>query len=69
MAFYYGITAFACVWYFRRTLLRSPRDLLMRGLLPLLGGVVMVWAFVQSSIDMLDPGYGETSFGPVGGCS
>ena len=67
VAFYYGITAFACVWYFRRTLLRSPRDLLLRGLLPLLGGVVMVWAFVQSSVDMLDPAYGETSFGPVGG--
>lgn len=67
VAFYYGITAFSCVWWFRRSLLRSPRNLLLRGVLPLLGGAVMVWAFVQSAIDMLDPGYGETRFGPVGG--
>ncbi|WP_075295737.1 MULTISPECIES: APC family permease [unclassified Pseudonocardia] len=67
VAFYYGITAFACVWWFRDSLLTSARHLLLRGLLPLLGGLVMVWAFVQSAIDMLDPEYGETSFGPVGG--
>ena len=67
VAFYYGITAFACVWYFRRTLHRSARDLLLRGVLPLLGGLGMLAAFVQSCIDMLDPDYGYTTFGPLGG--
>ncbi|GAB7190896.1 APC family permease [Kineococcus sp. NUM-3379] len=67
VAFYYGITAFACVWYFRRTLTRSVRDLLLRGVLPLLGGLAMLWAFVQSAVDMAAADYGDTTFGPVGG--
>ena len=37
VAFYYGIVAFSCVWYFRRTLFTSARHFFMRGLLPLLG--------------------------------
>jgi amino acid transporter len=67
VAFYYGITAFACVWYFRRTLNRSVRDFLLRGLLPTLGGLAMLWAFVQSCVDMLAPDYGYTQFGSLGG--
>jgi len=67
VAFYYGITAFACVWYFRCTLTNSLRHLVLRGVLPLLGGLAMTWAFVRSAIDMLDPEYGYTAFGSVGG--
>ncbi|GAB3216383.1 APC family permease [Kineococcus gypseus] len=67
VAFYYGITAFSCVWFFRRTLTRSPRDLLLRGVFPALGGAAMLWAFTRSAADMLDPDYGYTRFGPVGG--
>ncbi|MEZ0164447.1 APC family permease [Kineococcus sp. LSe6-4] len=67
VAFYYGITAFSCVWFFRRTLTRSARDLFLRGVFPVLGGVAMLWAFVQSSVDMLSPDYGFTAFGPLGG--
>jgi hypothetical protein len=37
-AFYYGMTGFACVWYYRKAVLRGGRDLLMKGVLPLLGG-------------------------------
>ncbi|MBJ7288968.1 APC family permease [Williamsia sp.] len=67
VAFYYGITAYACVWYFRRTLFASARNFFMRGLFPLLGALAMTWAFVQSSIDMIAPDYGSTSFGGIGG--
>lgn len=67
VAFYYGITAFSCVWFFRRTLTRSARDLLLRGVFPALGGLAMLWAFVQSSVDMLAPDYGFTTFGSLGG--
>jgi amino acid transporter len=67
VAFYYGITAFSSVWYFRSSLRRSARHLLLRGVLPLLGGLGMTWAFVQSAVDMLDPEYGFTAFGSVGG--
>ena len=30
IAFYYGLTGFACAWYYRRTLRDSPRNLWMR---------------------------------------
>ncbi|MET9199744.1 APC family permease [Gordonia sp. NPDC003585] len=67
VAFYYGITAYACVWYFRRTLFQSARNFFFRGLFPLLGGLAMTWAFVKSAIDMFAVDYGSTSVGGVGG--
>jgi amino acid transporter len=44
IAFYYGLTAFTCVWYYRSTLTSSMRNLWMRGILPLLGGLIMYFA-------------------------
>jgi amino acid transporter len=41
IAFYYGLTAFTCVWYYRRTLTSSARNLWMQGILPGLGGLIM----------------------------
>jgi amino acid transporter len=47
IAFYYGLTGFACVWYYRKSLTESARSLWLRGILPLLGGLIlwfcMVW--------------------------
>jgi amino acid transporter len=48
IAFYYGLTAFSCVWYYRATLTSSGRDLLMRGILPGLGGLIMYAAGLYS---------------------
>ena len=67
VAFYYGITAFACVWYFRRTLFTSARNLFFRGIFPLVGGIAMAAAFIVSAKDMIAPDYGYTAFGPIGG--
>ena len=41
IAFYYGLTGFACAWYYRATLTSSARNLWMRGILPALGGLIM----------------------------
>src|SRR6201998_3124402 len=41
IAFYYGLTAFSCAWYYRHTLNSSARDLWMRGIPPVLGGLIM----------------------------
>jgi amino acid transporter len=41
IAFYYGLTGFACAWYYRKTLRQSQRNLWMRGILPALGGLIM----------------------------
>ncbi|MGE7438507.1 MULTISPECIES: amino acid permease [Kitasatospora] len=73
IAFYYGLTGFACVWYYRRLLTRSPRDLLFKGLLPGLGGLMMFSLFCYAAFDVYaDPNYGATSFdlpfiGRIGG--
>ena len=67
VAFYYGITAFACVVYFRKTLFTSARNFFLRGLFPLLGGIGMAAAFIVASTQYIDPDYAETSFGALGG--
>lgn len=59
ICFYYGVTAFACVWFFRHTLLASERNFLIRGLAPLLGGLALVAVFLQTTVDSLDPEYGS----------
>ena len=66
IAFYYGVTGLACVWHFRRRL-HNSRDLLLKGLLPALGGLMMLTAFGRSAYDMVDPAYGSTSFHGIGG--
>jgi amino acid transporter len=42
IAFYYGLTGFACAWYYRKTLTSSARNLWMRGILPV-AGALMLW--------------------------
>jgi amino acid transporter len=41
IAFYYGLTGIACVWYYRRNLTSSARNLFMQGILPLIGGLIL----------------------------
>jgi amino acid transporter len=67
IAFYYAITGFACVWYFRDDLFTSGRNLVYRGILPLLGALMLTYAFVQSAIDMWDVDYGYTVLFGIGG--
>ncbi len=67
IAFYYAITGYACVWYFRRDLFTSGRNLLYRGILPLLGALMLTYAFIQSAIDMYDVDYGYTVLFGIGG--
>ncbi len=48
IAFYYGLTALSCVWYYRKTLTSSTRNLWMRGILPGLGWLIMWSAGIYS---------------------
>lgn len=61
VCFYYGVTALACVWYFRRHAFASLHSFLNRFLLPLIGGVLLFVFFFQTSIDAMDPEYGSGS--------
>jgi amino acid transporter len=40
VCFYYGITGFACAWYYRHELFASMRKFLLVGLAPVLGGAI-----------------------------
>jgi amino acid transporter len=48
IAFYYGLTAFACAWYYRSVLRTAARDRWMRGIAPIAGGVIMYAAGIYS---------------------
>ncbi|MFF1797937.1 APC family permease [Kitasatospora sp. NPDC086009] len=62
IAFYYGLTGFACVWYYRRVLTRSVKDFVFKGLVPLLGGVVLLYFFCYAAFDVYAAAdYGATS--------
>lgn len=61
ICFYYGLTAFACVFYFRNTLLKSFRNFVLRGLCPFVGGSVLFAVFLQTTKDSLNPDYGSGS--------
>ncbi|QIS18142.1 APC family permease [Nocardia terpenica] len=67
ICWYYGITAFACVWYFRRELFSSARNLVFKGVFPLLGGVMLLAVFVVSVRESMNPANGSgASIGGIG---
>jgi amino acid transporter len=59
ICFYYGLTAFAAVWYFRRELTLGVKELVLKGVAPLLGGLTLGAVFVKLVIDTTDPDYGS----------
>ena len=68
ICFYYGITAFACVWYFRKQWFDSLRNVFFTFLFPLVGGIILAILFVTTLIDSASPDYSESgaNIGGVG---
>jgi amino acid transporter len=60
IAFYYGLTGFACAWHYRHELTHSARSLFLRGVIPLLGALLLFAALVKSLKDMWSADYGAT---------
>jgi amino acid transporter len=60
IAFYYGLTGFACTIYYRRELTKSVKNILLIGVAPLLGGIILLAIFVKSVIDYADPANSES---------
>ena len=67
IAFYYGMTGFACVWFYRRKIAAGGRDLWMKGVLPFLGGLMLLGAFGLASYQYAQPSYGNTTIFGIGG--
>lgn len=57
IAFYYGLTGYACVWYYRRHLTKSLRHFFLVGVLPLIGAVMLSYVFGKTVIDAYKSDY------------
>jgi amino acid transporter len=55
IAFYYGITGYACVVYYRKRLFDSVKNFLLLGLVPLAGGVFLTYIIVKAIVTYSKP--------------
>jgi amino acid transporter len=60
IAFYYGLTGFACALYYRREAGRSAKGLLFAVVAPAVGGAILTWVLVKSVVDLSDPANSES---------
>jgi amino acid transporter len=60
IAFYIGITGFACTIYYRRELFRSVKNFLFVGVGPSLGGVILFYLLIKNTIELSDPANSES---------
>ncbi len=51
IAFYYGLSGLACIWYYRRWLLSSTKSFFMVGVLPAIGSSILGYIMVKTLID------------------
>jgi amino acid transporter len=50
IAFYYGLTGFACTIYYRHELLKSVKNFFYVGVAPLVGGLMLLGIFIKAMI-------------------
>src|SRR3984885_15011520 len=60
IAFYIGITGFACTVYYRRELTRSVKNFFFIGVGPSLGGAILFYLLVKNAIELSDPANSES---------
>ena len=67
ICFYYGLTAFGCIWFFRHQLFSSAYNVVFKFLFPLLGGLGLFFVLIITLRDSADPAYGSgASIGGIG---
>jgi amino acid transporter len=66
IAFYYGLTGFACVVYFRREIFKSVKNFFFIGVVPALGGLSMLALFVGACVNFANPDQNKSSFAGIG---
>ncbi len=67
ICFYYGLTAFGCIWFFRRDLFRNAGSFTFKFLFPLLGGLGLFAVLIITLRDSASPDYGSgADIGGVG---
>ncbi len=60
IAFYIGITGFACTIYYRRELLRSVKNFFFIGVGPTVGGIILFYLLIKNGIELADPANSES---------
>lgn len=60
IAFYIGITGFACTIYYRRELTRSIKNFFFIGVGPTVGGVILFYLLIKNGIELADPANSES---------
>jgi amino acid transporter len=60
IAFYYGLTGFECVWWFRKDLRKGGKGLWLKGIVPFVGGAALTYFFFKGAYDFWDYTYGST---------
>ncbi len=55
IAFYYGLTGFACAIYWRHELFRSVKNFIFIGLAPVIGAVMLFYLLYESVGELADP--------------
>ena len=67
ICFYYGLTAFGCIWFFRHQLFSIAYNVVFKFLFPRLGGLGLFFVLIITLRDSADPAYGSAaSIGGVG---
>jgi amino acid transporter len=51
IAFYYGLTGFACCVYYRKEIFKSLNNFIFVGVAPFLGGAMLTFIFVKAFLD------------------
>jgi amino acid transporter len=59
ICFYYGLTAFACIWFFRHELFTDAKSIVFKLLFPLLGGIGLFTVLIVTLHDAASPEYGS----------
>lgn len=59
ICFYYGLTAFGCIWFFRRELFTGVSSFVFKLLFPLLGGIGLFTVLIVTLHDAASPEYGS----------
>ena len=60
IAFYYGLTGFACTIYYRHRVFESVKSFFLIGVGPTLGGLILAAIFVKSCYDLSKPENSES---------
>jgi amino acid transporter len=62
IAFYYGLTGLACAWWFRKDIMQGGRQVWTKGVLPLVGAIILFFFFFYGAKQFWSASYGTTSW-------